>query len=85
MAAVRALFDRYKLIAAKRPPGHVVRYSSPCGLPWTDHAEDFDSEVMQSLELVDASPDGTVTYDMFMAPGFSNLNSTRACPAHGSS
>ncbi|EOA89257.1 uncharacterized protein SETTUDRAFT_127854, partial [Exserohilum turcica Et28A] len=58
MAAVGALFAKYKLLAAKRTKGHV----------------DFDSQVMDSLELVDATPDGTVAFDMVMAPSFSNLN-----------
>ncbi|USP75905.1 uncharacterized protein yc1106_03179 [Curvularia clavata] len=58
MAAVQALFDKYKLLEAKRPEGHA----------------DFDNEVMNSLELVDATIDGTVTYEMFIKPSFSNLN-----------
>jgi hypothetical protein len=33
---------------------------------------------MLNLELVDASLDGTVTYELYIAPNFSNLNST--CP-----
>ncbi|EMD67618.1 hypothetical protein COCSADRAFT_34417 [Bipolaris sorokiniana ND90Pr] len=58
IAAVRAMFDKYKLLAEKRPKDHI----------------DFDNQVMNSLELVDATTDGTVTYEMFMAPNFSNLN-----------
>jgi len=46
------------------------------------HAQDFDSQVMQNLELVDASLDGTVTYEIFIAPNFSNLNSTCHVPFH---
>jgi acyl-coenzyme A thioesterase 13 len=33
MAAVRAMFDKYKLLAAKRPEGHVVRSTRYCLLP----------------------------------------------------
>lgn len=50
---------------------------------WTNDPEDFDNQVMNSLELVDATPDGTVTYEMFMAPNFSNLNSTSFVIANG--
>ncbi|CAA9958009.1 hypothetical protein CFE70_001562 [Pyrenophora teres f. teres 0-1] len=58
MAAVRALFEKYDLLEARRPKGHA----------------DFDQQVMQSLELVDASLDGSVTFELDMAPNFSNLN-----------
>jgi hypothetical protein len=29
---------------------------------------------MDNLKIVDASMDGTVTYEFYMAPNFSNLN-----------
>ncbi|CAI9635427.1 hypothetical protein GT037_010448 [Alternaria burnsii] len=58
MAAVHAMFEKYKLLAARRPKDHV----------------DFDREVMLNLELVDASLDGTVTYELVIGPNFSNLN-----------
>ncbi|KAJ4379095.1 hypothetical protein N0V86_005136 [Didymella sp. IMI 355093] len=57
-AAVQAMFDRYKLLASKRPKDHV----------------DFDSVVMNNMELVDAGPEGSVEYELYIAPGFSNLN-----------
>jgi acyl-coenzyme A thioesterase 13 len=40
--------------------------------------EDFDREVMNNLKLVDAGMDGSVVYEMFIAPSFSNLNSKPA-------
>ncbi|KAH7074765.1 thioesterase family protein-like protein [Paraphoma chrysanthemicola] len=58
MAAVRAMFERYKLLAAQRPKEHI----------------DFDREVMENLKLVDAGLDGSVSYEMTMTPNFSNLN-----------
>ncbi|KAL5119032.1 hypothetical protein ACEQ8H_002956 [Pleosporales sp. CAS-2024a] len=57
MAAVSAMFERYKLIAAQRPKDH-----------------DFDRDVMESMKLVDAGLDGSVTFEMTMVPSFSNLN-----------
>ena len=77
MAAVGALFAKYKLLAAKRTKGHVVSTTprNYAVLGYADSAQDFDSQVMDSLELVDATPDGTVAFDMVMAPSFSNLNS----------
>ncbi|RMZ73295.1 thioesterase family [Pyrenophora seminiperda CCB06] len=58
MAAVRAMFDKYELLEARRPKHHV----------------DFDRQVMQDLELVDASLDGSVTFELYVALNFSNLN-----------
>lgn len=58
MRAVQALFDRYKLIAAQRPHGHV----------------DFDYEVMKKLKLVDAGPEGYSQYELTIGNEFSNLN-----------
>ncbi|KAL1614561.1 hypothetical protein SLS54_009622 [Diplodia seriata] len=58
MRAVQALFDRYKLIAAQRPHGHV----------------DFDSEVMRKMKLVDAGPEGFVQFELTIGNEFSNLN-----------
>ncbi|KAH7386746.1 HotDog domain-containing protein [Phaeosphaeria sp. MPI-PUGE-AT-0046c] len=58
MASVRAMFERYKLIAAQRPEDHI----------------DFDREVMENMMLVDAGLDGSVAYEMTIAPNFSNLN-----------
>jgi hypothetical protein len=33
---------------------------------------------MENMKLVDASLDGTVTYEMIITPNFSNLNSTQS-------
>jgi hypothetical protein len=44
-----------------------------------DINQDFDREVMENMKLVDATLDGTVTYEMTIAPNFSNLNSTYSC------
>ncbi|KAF2992921.1 hypothetical protein E8E13_000547 [Curvularia kusanoi] len=57
-AAVQALFDRYFVLASKRSKGHI----------------DFDGEVMKNLKLIDAGPEGSVVYELHIAPGFSNLN-----------
>jgi hypothetical protein len=44
-----------------------------------DESQDFDHEVMSNLRLIDAGPEGSVEYTLYIAPGFSNLNSkTRA-------
>jgi hypothetical protein len=32
--------------------------------------------VMNHMKLVDAGPEGSVEYELYIAPGFSNLNST---------
>ena len=53
-------------------------------LPWADQVKDFDNEVMNALELVDATLDGTVTYEMLMKPMFSNLNGMFVFAADGS-
>ena len=37
--------------------------------------KDFDSVVMNNMKLVDAGPAGSVEYELYIAPGFSNLNS----------
>ncbi|KAF2181856.1 thioesterase family protein-like protein [Zopfia rhizophila CBS 207.26] len=58
MAAVQAMFDRYKILAAQRPTGHI----------------DFDNEVMNNLKLIDAGLDGSVVYELFISQNFSNLN-----------
>ncbi|KAH7122769.1 thioesterase family protein-like protein [Dendryphion nanum] len=58
MRAVRAMFERYKRLSELRPTEHV----------------DFDREVMERLELVDAGLDGSVVYELDIIPGFSNLN-----------
>ncbi|KAH7390539.1 thioesterase family protein-like protein [Pyrenochaeta sp. MPI-SDFR-AT-0127] len=58
IAAVQAMFDRYKVLAARRPQDH----------------NDFDQEVMENLKIVDAGLDGSVAYELYMAPNFSNLN-----------
>ncbi|EKG15941.1 Thioesterase superfamily [Macrophomina phaseolina MS6] len=58
MRAVQALFDRYKLISAQRPPGHV----------------DFDHSVMSKLKLVDAGLEGYAQYELTVGNEFSNLN-----------
>jgi hypothetical protein len=33
---------------------------------------------MENMKLIDASLDGTVTYEMTITPNFSNLNSTQS-------
>lgn len=38
--------------------------------------QDFDSEVMNNMKMIDAGPEGSVEYQLYIAPGFSNLNST---------
>ncbi|KAF1998939.1 thioesterase family protein-like protein [Amniculicola lignicola CBS 123094] len=58
IAAVEAMFERYRLLAAQRPTYHV----------------DFDREVMENLKIVDAGMDGSVVYDLHISPNFSNLN-----------
>ncbi|CAO2649395.1 Nn.00g067800.m01.CDS01 [Neocucurbitaria sp. VM-36] len=58
VAAVQAMFDRYKLLAARRPKDHI----------------DFDRQVMEHLKIVDAGLDGSVAYELHIAPNFSNLN-----------
>ncbi|KAF1851099.1 thioesterase family protein-like protein [Cucurbitaria berberidis CBS 394.84] len=58
IAAVQAMFDRYTLLAARRPKDHI----------------DFDREVMENFKIIDAGLDGSVTYELYMAPNFSNLN-----------
>jgi acyl-coenzyme A thioesterase 13 len=75
MGAVRAMFARYKLVAAQRPEGHVVRMPDPKSIPHS-YDQDFDAEVMESMKLVDAGLDGSVVYEMTITPNFSNLNST---------
>ncbi|KZM21820.1 uncharacterized protein EKO05_0003135 [Ascochyta rabiei] len=57
-AAVQAMFDRYELLASQRPKGHV----------------DFDSEVMKNMKIVDAGPEGSAEFELYIAPNFSNLN-----------
>lgn len=37
--------------------------------------QDFDNVVMNHMKLVDAGPEGSVEYELCIAPGFSNLNS----------
>lgn len=76
MAAVRAMFERYKKLAELRPKDHVVRYPISIHLPCINVAtQDFDRQVMESLELVDAGLDGSVAYEMTIVPNLSNLNS----------
>ncbi|KAF2272266.1 uncharacterized protein EI97DRAFT_228658 [Westerdykella ornata] len=58
MAAAQAMFDRYFLLAAERPKDHI----------------DFDRQVMKDLKLVDATLDGTVTFEFFISQNYSNLN-----------
>ncbi|OAL51198.1 thioesterase family protein-like protein [Pyrenochaeta sp. DS3sAY3a] len=58
MAAVQAMFDRYKVLASRRPHDHI----------------DFDAEVMENLKIVDAGLDGSVSYELYISPNFSNLN-----------
>lgn len=79
MAAVQAMFDRYKLLAARRPKDHIVR----AFFAWetlssnsADSRQDFDQQVMENLKIVDAGLDGSVAYELYIAPNFSNLNST---------
>ncbi|KAF2205586.1 thioesterase family protein-like protein [Delitschia confertaspora ATCC 74209] len=58
MRAVQAMFDRYHLLSAQRPPHH----------------KDFDHQVMANLKLIDVTPEGTATFEMVMSEGYSNLN-----------
>ncbi|PSN71607.1 hypothetical protein BS50DRAFT_570935 [Corynespora cassiicola Philippines] len=58
MAAVQATFDRYRLLAAQRPKDHI----------------DFDRQVMEDLKLVDAGIHGSVEFDLYISPDYSNLN-----------
>jgi acyl-coenzyme A thioesterase 13 len=78
VAAVLAMFERYKLIAAQRPKDHIVSniLNFLIGSDVLIHIDqDFDREVMENMKLVDATLDGTVTYEMTITPNFSNLNS----------
>jgi hypothetical protein len=36
--------------------------------------QDFDHEVMSDLKLLDAGPEGTVEYSLYISEFFSNLN-----------
>lgn len=74
-AAVQAMFDRYRLLASKRPDDHVVSGFVYYIAAMTDESQDFDNEVMNNMKIVDAGPEGSVEYQLFIAPGFSNLNS----------
>ncbi|KAF2680595.1 hypothetical protein K458DRAFT_421297 [Lentithecium fluviatile CBS 122367] len=56
--AVEAMFERYRKLADLRPHDHI----------------DFDREVMNNLKIIDAGLDGSVSYELFMSPSFSNLN-----------
>ncbi|KAF1981808.1 thioesterase family protein-like protein [Aulographum hederae CBS 113979] len=58
MAAVQSIFDKYFLLAARRPHDHV----------------DYDYETMRQLKLVDAGPEGSVLFEMTIGKNFSNLN-----------
>ncbi|KAF2637700.1 thioesterase family protein-like protein [Massarina eburnea CBS 473.64] len=58
MAAVEAMFTRYRILASQRPQDHI----------------DFDREVMDNLKIVDAGLDGSVSFELYMSPNFSNLN-----------
>jgi acyl-coenzyme A thioesterase 13 len=78
MAAVRAMFEKYKLVAAQRPEDHIVSttlYRLLMSAKLTAQ-QDFDREVMENLKLVDAGLEGSVAYEMTITPNFSNLNST---------
>ncbi|KAF2106749.1 HotDog domain-containing protein [Lophiotrema nucula] len=59
--SVQAMFERYKLLADRRPKDHIV-------------LQDFDREVMNNLKIVDAGLDGSVQFELYMSPNFSNLN-----------
>jgi len=58
MAAVQSIFDRYRIIAAKRPKHHI----------------DFDRKVMEAMKLIDAGPEGSVHFELLIDEQFSNLN-----------
>ncbi|KAF2750403.1 thioesterase family protein-like protein [Sporormia fimetaria CBS 119925] len=58
MRAVQAMYDRYNVLAAKRPENHV----------------DFDRQVMKDLKLIDAGLDGSCTFELHVAPSYGNLN-----------
>lgn len=36
--------------------------------------QDFDRQVMKDLKIIDATMDGTVTFELYISPGYSNLN-----------
>ena len=75
-AAVQAMFDRYKLLALQRPKGHTVSsLILKLGVCETDKWQDFDSAVMNNMKIMDAGPEGSVEFELFIAPNFSNLNS----------
>ena len=76
MAAVTAMFDRYKLLASRRPKDHIVKYDTRRLWHATNDIQDFDREVMENLKLVDAGLDGSTTFELHMAPSMSNLNGT---------
>ncbi|KAF2095033.1 thioesterase family protein-like protein [Rhizodiscina lignyota] len=58
IAAVNAIFERYRLIVKQRPDGHV----------------DFDHGVMKDLKLLDAGPEGSTLYEIRIDEKYSNLN-----------
>ncbi|KAK5147245.1 hypothetical protein LTR04_000876 [Oleoguttula sp. CCFEE 6159] len=58
MAAVQAIFERYRILESMRPDGHV----------------DYDAHVMQNVRLLDAGPEGRVLYEFEIGPRYSNLN-----------
>jgi acyl-coenzyme A thioesterase 13 len=75
MAAVKAMFERYKLIAAQRPKDHIVSMGITSANRQYLRDQDFDREVMESMKVVDAGLDGSVAFEMTIGPNFSNLNS----------
>lgn len=44
--------------------------------------QDYDHEVMNNLKLVDAGPDGSVEFDLYMSERYSNLNGTERGASH---
>jgi len=56
--SVQALFDRYHIIAATRPAHYI----------------DYDYDVMNNMKLIDASPEGSVVFELLISDKYSNLN-----------
>lgn len=50
-----------------------------------NYIQDFDREVMENLKIVDAGMDGSVSYELYISPNFSNLNSMPLLNVEGES
>ncbi|KAK3064451.1 hypothetical protein LTS18_007117, partial [Coniosporium uncinatum] len=84
MAAVQAIFDRYDITfeqfhafqrSALKTILFVPSNASQLRCPQTHQThQDFDYDVMKSLKLLDAGPEGSVLYEMKITERYSNLN-----------